>query len=30
MDKRVFKEALRIKYGFKDKMLTKVLILDED
>lgn len=30
MDKRVFKEAPRIKCGLKDKMLTKVLILDED
>lgn len=30
MDKRGFKEALRIEYGFRDKMLSKGLILDKD
>lgn len=29
-DKRGFKEALRIEYGFRDKMLSKGLILDKD
>lgn len=30
MDKRGFKEALRIEYGFRDKMLSRGLILDKD
>lgn len=30
MDKRGFKEALRIEHGFRDKMLSKGLILDKD
>lgn len=30
MDKRGFKEDLRIEYGFRDKMLSKGLILRKD